>query len=107
MPPMGGGTVEVDEAYFGHLDGQPKKGRFGTSNMNTVLTLVERGGSSGSFHIDSNRIADIAPILRANLSREAKLMTDEHASYKGWVASLSATMPPTAAKNSMFVIGTK
>ncbi|MDO8398412.1 MAG: IS1595 family transposase [Bradyrhizobium sp.] len=83
MSPMGsgGGTVEVDETYFGHLDGQPKKGRLGTSNMNTVVTLVERGGSSRSFHVDGNRIADIAPILRANLSREAKLMTDEHASY--------------------------
>jgi transposase-like protein len=84
LSPLGGGgkTVEVDETYIGHLDGQPKKGRLGTSNMNTVLTLVERGGSARSFHIDSNRIADIAPILRANLSREAKLMTDEHASYK-------------------------
>ena len=85
VPPMGsgGGTVEVDETYIGHLEGQPKKGRLGTSNMNTVVTLVERCGSARSFHVDSNRIADIAPILRANLSREAKLMTDEHASYKG------------------------
>jgi transposase-like protein len=84
VAPMGGsgGAVEVDETYIGHLDGQPKKGRLGTSNMNTVVTLVERGGSARSFHVDGNRIADIAPILRANLSREAKLMTDEHASYK-------------------------
>ncbi|THD72480.1 MAG: IS1595 family transposase [Bradyrhizobium sp.] len=84
LSPLGGGgnAVEADETYFGHLEGQPKKGRLGTSNMNTVLTLVERGGSARSFHLDSNRIADIAPILRANLSREAKLMTDEHGSYK-------------------------
>jgi transposase-like protein len=84
LSPLGGGgkTVEVDETYIGHLDGQPKKGRLGTSNMNTVVTLVERGGSARSFHVDGNRIADIAPILRANLSREAKLMTDEHASYR-------------------------
>lgn len=84
LSPLGGGgkTVEVDETYIGHLEGQPKKGRLGTSNMNTVVTLVERGGSARSFHVDGNRIADIAPILRANLSREAKLMTDEHASYR-------------------------
>jgi transposase-like protein len=84
VAPMGssGAPVEADETYFGHLDGQPKKGRLGTSNMNTVVTLVERGGSARSFHVDGNRIADIAPILRANLSREAKLMTDEHASYR-------------------------
>jgi hypothetical protein len=48
----------------------------------TENTLVGGGGSAHSFHIDGNRIADIAPILRANLSREAKLMTDEHSSYK-------------------------
>jgi len=84
MSPMGGdgGTVEVDETYIGYLEGQPKSGKRGWSNKNIVLTLVERGGSARSFHIDSTSIADIAPILRANLSREAKLMTDEHASYK-------------------------
>src|SRR5580692_8816385 len=84
LAPMGSGgaPVEADETYFGHLDGQPKKGRLGTSNMNTIVTLVERGGSARSFHVDGNRIADIAPILRANLSREAKLNTDEHAAYK-------------------------
>jgi transposase-like protein len=84
MSPMGGdgGTVEVDETYIGYLEGQPKSGKRGWSNKNIVLTLVERGGSARSFHIDSTSIATIAPILRANLSREAKLMTDEHASYK-------------------------
>ena len=60
----------------------PKRSRRGTSNMNTIVTLVERGGSARSFHVDGNRIADIAPILRANLSREAKRNTDEHAAYK-------------------------
>jgi transposase-like protein len=77
----GDGTVEVDETSFGHLEGQPRKGRVGTSNMNTVVTLVERGGSARSFHVDGNRIADIAPILRANLCREAGLRTYEHASH--------------------------
>lgn len=83
MPPMGsdGGAVEVDETYIGFLEGQPRKGKHGLSNKNIVLTLVERGGSARSFHIDSTSIADIAPILRANISREAKLMTDEHKSY--------------------------
>ena len=84
MSPMGGngGTVEVDETYFGRPLGQPKMGRLGTSNKNVILTLVERGGSARSFHVDGARIADIAPIIYANLSREASLMTDEHQSYK-------------------------
>src|SRR3954454_22921785 len=46
MPPLGGGgkTVEVDETFIGFLEGQPKKRGYG--HKNTVLTLVERGGSA-------------------------------------------------------------
>ena len=41
-----------------------------------------RGGSARSFHVDGARIADIAPIVRANLKRDTALMTDEWAAYK-------------------------
>ena len=83
LPPMGSGgkTVEVDETYIGRLQGQPKR-KAGASHKNTVITLVERGGSARSFHIDGNRAGDILPIIRANLSREARLMTDELPAYK-------------------------
>jgi hypothetical protein len=81
LAPMGGAgkVVEVDETYIGRLQGQPAKGGSGTKNI--VLTLVERGGSARSFHIDSASIADIAPILNANISRESRLMTDEARHY--------------------------
>src|SRR3984957_20076972 len=83
LSPMGGGgkVVEVDETYIGRLEGQPKR-RTGGSHKNIVLTLVERGGSARSFHIDSTSNANIAPILKANMSREARLMTDEAPQYK-------------------------
>jgi transposase-like protein len=82
MPPMGsgGGTVEADETFFGYLEGQ-KKGRAGFAHMNVVLTLVERGGSARSFHVDGTRVMDLKPVIQQNLSREAKLMTDELKSY--------------------------
>jgi transposase-like protein len=78
LPPMGGGgkVVEVDETYIGRLKGQPVR-RGGGSHKNAVLTLVERGGSARSFHIDSTTIAQVAPIIRNNISRESRLMTDE------------------------------
>ena len=81
LAPMGGHgkVVEVDETYIGRLEGQRAKG--GTSTKNIVLTLVERGGSARSFHIDSTSIADIAPILRTNIRRESRLMTDEARHY--------------------------
>jgi transposase-like protein len=63
MTPMGGGgkVVEVDETYIGKLEGQvaPKLG--GSSHKNMVLTLVERGGSARSFHIESAALSNCDP----------------------------------------------
>jgi transposase-like protein len=82
LPPLGGHgkTVEVDETYIGRLEGVPKP-KGGSSHKNVVLTLVERGGSARSFHIDSVSIADIKPIIDANIARETAMMTDQGASY--------------------------
>lgn len=85
--PMGGGgkVIEADETVIGKNAFAPKgRNRFhmkGWHFRNIVLTLVERGGSARSFHIDSTSIADIAPIVRQNVSRESKLMTDEARHY--------------------------
>jgi transposase-like protein len=81
LSPLGGGgkIVEADETYIGRLAGVAKTRS--AAHKNIVLTLVERGGSARSFHIDSTSIADIAPILRTNISREGKLMTDEARHY--------------------------
>jgi transposase-like protein len=79
LAPMGGAgrVVESDETYIGRLEGAAKKGRRAWSHKNVVLTLVERGGSARSFHIDSTSIAQITPIVRQNVRRESHLMTDE------------------------------
>ncbi len=49
--------------------------------MNAILSLVERGGGARSFHIEGATIAQLGPIIRANISREARLMTDEGGWY--------------------------
>jgi transposase-like protein len=84
VEPMGGAgkPVEVDETFIGRLEGQPKKGRTAWANKNVVITLVERGGSARSFHVDGVRIADLQPIIRANIRPDTRLMTDEMPSYK-------------------------
>jgi hypothetical protein len=64
---------------IGRQEGQPAKG--GPATKNIVLTLVERGASVRSVHIDSTSIADIAPILRENLKRETGLITDQARHY--------------------------
>ncbi|WP_029080820.1 IS1595 family transposase [Bradyrhizobium sp. th.b2] len=81
MPPMGsgGGVVEADETFIGFVGGA--KTSVAWSNKNIVFTLVERGGSARSFHVDGVRAADLMPIIRQNLSREAQLQTDEMNTY--------------------------
>ena len=45
------------------------------------FSIIHRGGSARSFHVEGTRIADIAPIIRANLARESTMMPDEGTYY--------------------------
>jgi len=91
--PLGGEgqTVEADETYFGQQEnphmpayrkGQPykRKGR-GPAGKRAVIALVERGGEVRSFH---PAIADgmtVNAIVRKNIARETRLLTDESKYY--------------------------
>lgn len=82
MEPMGGegGVVEVDETFIGREPGKPKKRAF--HHKMKVLTLVDRdSGSARSIVVDDLKPATIAPILRENMAREARLATDEAGHY--------------------------
>src|SRR2546430_2587027 len=79
LPPMGeesGNIVEVDETYIGRIKGvKIKKG--GSRHKSVVLSLLDRdSGQVRSFHVATSTSDEIAPIVRANLSKEANLMTD-------------------------------
>lgn len=106
VTPMGGEgkTVEVDETFFGQITGESKKGRRGWQHKNVVLTLVERGGSARSFHVDGTRVADLAPIVRANVARETAMMTDENSSYIA-VGKEFASHETVAHKHDEYVRG--
>ena len=79
--PMGGtgGVVEIDETYIGRKDGFDV--RRGSGHKNAVLTLVERGGSARSFHVESATKEEILPRVRENIKRESHVMTDEANRY--------------------------
>jgi Transposase and inactivated derivatives len=67
--PMGGSgvPVEADETYIGRREGiLGKNVHQGSGHKNVVLTLVERGGSARSFHVDRASIDYVVPILRTN-----------------------------------------
>jgi transposase-like protein len=82
LAPMGGAgsIVEIDETYIGTKKGVEK--RRGAAHKHVILTLVERGGSSRSFHVDGTKKSDVLPIIRANIARETHVMTDEANIYK-------------------------
>jgi transposase-like protein len=76
---QGGGFVEVDETFIGNIK---KKARAGYGHKNKVLTLIDRSNKvARSLVIDDLKVTTIGPIVKENLSREAKLMTDEAVHY--------------------------
>ena len=83
--PMGGngssGIVESDETFIGRKKGVPKKS--GYAHKQAVLALVERGGDVRTFHIDKADTRTIMPIVSENVSKEARVMTDEAGYYRG------------------------
>lgn len=81
----GGGAVEVDETF---ISTEPYARSF-TRNMGfhhkmKVLALVDRNtGRSRAMVIDYVDAGTIKPILRDNIAREARIMTDENRVYRG------------------------
>jgi len=81
LPPMGGEgeVVEIDETFIGKKEGKPI--RRGYAHKHAVMTLVQRGGSSRSFHVDGTKAADLLPIIKANVAPDTHVMTDEAGQY--------------------------
>jgi transposase-like protein len=85
LAPFGGEgkIVEIDETLSGHVAGANwKTPRMANQFRNIVLTLVERGGSARSFHVDGTTLGQLIPVIRANIQRETAVMTDAASWYK-------------------------
>ncbi|MBX9596646.1 MAG: IS1595 family transposase [Roseomonas sp.] len=84
LPPMGGEgeTVEIDETFIGTKHKKPDGAR-GYAHKNAVMTLVQRGGSARSFHVDGTKAFDLMPIIKANVAPGTRIMTDEAGQYIG------------------------
>lgn len=83
LAPFGveGGVVEVDETFIGKLKGVPKKRAF--HHKMKVLALVDRSmGRARTMVIDDVKAETLMPLVLANVSREARIMTDEHSGYR-------------------------
>jgi len=76
----GGGIVEADETFFGHIPGT--KRRQGVGHKMALMTLVERGGNLRSFKINRANRVEVERVINANVSKEARLMTDSASYYR-------------------------
>lgn len=77
-----GGPVEVDETYWGETKRSKARGRKGSKiDKMKIVSLVERGGELRTFHVARTNAKNVAPILRAQIAKEARLMTDENRIY--------------------------
>lgn len=83
------GVVEADETYIGgkranmHKSKRKKlKGR-GTAGKAPVFALVERDGRLVGHAVANVTGENLREIMREHVSPEARIMTDEHASYQG------------------------
>lgn len=83
LTPMGsgGGAVEVDETYIGRKK-EVDAPRGGFRHKMKVLSILDRNtGVVKSFTDPKMTAKEIFPIVRANIDREARLMTDEARFY--------------------------
>ena len=81
-----GGDVEVDETFIGHdqtvKPKHSKKGR-GYAHKHKVLALVDRQtGRARSMVVDDLKASTLVPILKENIDRETRILTDEAGQYK-------------------------
>lgn len=85
-PPLGGGeggVVESDETYLGNnKDFKHFKRLRGYQHKHTILTLVDRDGEARSFHVDRTDAVSILPIIKANIAKEATVVTDTAGHYR-------------------------
>ncbi|HWA30052.1 MAG TPA: IS1595 family transposase [Rhizomicrobium sp.] len=81
-PPMGGEgqIIEVDETYIGRKKGRTAP-KGGSGHKHAVVALVERGGKVRSVYAPKVGSGDVRKILRANVSQEAHIRTDENPVY--------------------------
>jgi len=77
-----GGTVEVDETFWGNKKPRGQKKGRGYAHKEKILSLVEReGGRIRSYHVERVNEATLKPILVAQIHEDSRIMTDEAGQY--------------------------
>ncbi len=80
---MGGGgkIIEADETYIGNV-GRHRHGARGFAHKEKVFSLIERGDKVRSQHVQFVNTKTLVPILKAQVSAESVIMTDDAGQYR-------------------------
>lgn len=76
-----GGAVQVDETYYGNIVEKAPKARGFSHKMRIVSLLDKQTGRTRSIYAPGIVKDEVANIVRANVDRESKLVTDEARLY--------------------------
>jgi transposase-like protein len=81
---VGGGSVEIDETFIGKEPGvQKSKTARGGAHKMKVMTLVDRDTKTArSIVVDDLTVSTMAKVVSDNMSKEARMITDEYRQYK-------------------------
>lgn len=78
----GGTPVEVDETYIGFLKGHTVRKGSSMHKMKVISLLDRETGRVRSYTFDQMISAYVEPICKANIAKEARLMTDGARLYR-------------------------
>jgi transposase-like protein len=70
-----GGTVEVDEGYFGGKDGNKHRSKRGKDKKAIAVGLLERGGELRVVKVE--KVSEMRRLVIENVKQGSRLMTDE------------------------------
>jgi transposase-like protein len=77
--PGSSGIVEADETYFGKNKGHGKGAHI--NKKEKIVALVERNGRVRAFHARTVTAETLKPILKKQIAKSARLMTDSAGLY--------------------------
>lgn len=103
----GGGDVQVDETFIGtDPDANTNVKKRNYVQKMKVLTLVDRTtGQARSAVINDLKVTTIKPIVDANVSREARILTDEAPRFKAIAAGYADHQAVIHAKDEYVRVG--
>lgn len=83
--PLGGGgsVVEADETFYGNIPGKKHPGKQGGHlHKHKIFSLVERDGTTRSFHVANVDAKTLTPILVKQVAQDTDLYTDAAGQYR-------------------------